>query len=359
MNKEFDVQKDVALAPLTTLEVGGATRFFWEAKNEQEVLNALQFANKRDLPVFVLGGGSNLLVCDNGFHGLVLKIALKNIEVTRDKTDVFVTAAAGEDWDKFVDCCVAQNLAGIECLSGIPGTVGATPVQNVGAYGQEVSETILLVRALDRKTLEVKNLTNAECQFAYRSSIFNTSMRNRFIVLSVTFCLKPNGKPNLRYVDLQKYFAETKEEPNLQTARQAVLNIRAAKSMVISKADENHRSAGSFFKNPIVTKEKFAEIELKVRRLNIISADERIPHFLIADDKIKIPAAWLIEKSGFKKGYELGQAGISTRHTLAIINRGDASASDITKLMSAIQTKVKDIFDVSLTPEPVFLGFDS
>lgn len=358
MNEKFLVRENVQLAPLTTLEVGGAARFFWETKTEQEVINALQFAKENKLPIFVLGGGSNLLVCDQGFHGLVLKIALKGVEIAKDKTDVLVTAGAGENWDAFVEFCVSKNLAGIECLSGIPGTVGATPVQNVGAYGQEVGETIVAVRALDRATLEIKNLINAECQFAYRSSIFNTTRRDQLIVLGVTFCLEPNGKPAIPYADLQKYFAENKIEPTLQTVRAAVLNIRAAKSMVISAADENRRSAGSFFKNPVVTKEKLIEIEKRARQLNLIAAEETVPHFPANNNEVKIPAAWLIEKSGFKKGYQHGQAGISSRHTLAIINRGEALANDVINLMSAIQSKVKDVFDVSLAPEPVFLGFD-
>lgn len=350
------IEENIALAPLTTLEVGGAARFFVEAKSEEEIIEALKFAQSSGLPVFILGGGSNLLVSDAGFDGLVIKIAVYGVEFTKDKNSVFVTVRAGENWDDFVKICVERNLAGIECLSGIPGSVGATPVQNVGAYGQEVSETITTVRVLDRANLEIKNLTNADCGFEYRSSIFNITHKNKFIILAVTFCLQPYAAAAIRYADLQKYFAE-KENPNLAETRQAVLQIRAAKSMVIRKDDENRRSAGSFFKNPIISTEKFNEIEKKARKLNLISPEEIMPKYS-AGEKVKIPAAWLIERSGFHKGFARGRVGISTRHTLAIVNRGGATASEIVEFVREIQTKVYSLFGVGLQPEPVWLGFE-
>lgn len=358
-NKELKIQENICLAPLTTLEVGGAARYFVEAATETEVADALRFAETNNRNVFILGGGSNLLVGDNGFDGLVLKLNLTGIEFRPNNTNVSVTAGAGENWDEFVKICVERNLAGVECLSGIPGTIGATPVQNVGAYGQEVAETIGSVRVLDRQTKEIKNLTNSECKFAYRTSIFNTTDKNQFIILSVTFNLTPGGKPNLRYADLQKYFAGSETEPTLADARAAVLTIRAAKSMVISASDENRRSAGSFFKNPVVNQETFNKIEAAARKLNLIAQNQNVPHYPTKNGDVKIPAAWLIEKSGFTKGYAAGNVGLSTNHTLAIINRGNATAAEIIGFVEEIQTKVRATFAVELQPEPIWLGLES
>jgi UDP-N-acetylmuramate dehydrogenase len=315
----------------------------------------LLFAEKRGLPVFVLGGGSNLLVADKGFDGLMIKIALRGLETSQDKADIYVSASAGEDWDEFVEFCVDRDLAGVECLSGIPGTVGATPVQNVGAYGQEVSETIVSVRVIDRQTKERKLLLNHECGFAYRTSIFNTTHKDKYIVLAVNYCLYLNGLPTLRYADLKNYFVG-KSNPSLAEVRRAVLEIRGAKSMVISPADENRRSAGSFFKNPIISAEKYAKIQATARRLNLIDETQSVPSYPATAGNVKVPAAWLIEKSGFHKGYERGRAGLSTRHTLAVINRGGASAEEILSLVQEIQNRVNEQFGVQLQPEPVFIG---
>ncbi len=306
MTEDILIQEMIALAPLTTLQVGGAARFFVEAQNESQVLSAFYWARKKGLPIFFLGGGSNLLISDAGFNGLVVRIALRGVEIAPDKNKTLFTAQAGENWDETVKFCVEQNYAGIECLSGIPGTTGATPIQNVGAYGQEVAQTIHNVRVFDCETFEIYDLTNAECKFAYRTSIFNTTAKNRFIVLSVTFNLKPNGKPTLSYADLQLFFAG-KVAPTLSEVRDAVLKIRAAKSMVISERDENRRSAGSFFKNPIVDATQFAGVETAARNLKLIDDDQTAPHFSAGDGKIKIPAAWLIEKSGFHKGFVHGR----------------------------------------------------
>ncbi|CAN5472281.1 UDP-N-acetylmuramate dehydrogenase [soil metagenome] len=345
MKVNLKIEKDVALADLTTLKIGGKARFFVRAETENEIIEAFNFAEENEFDLFVLGGGSNVLIADEGFDGLVLQIALKGIE---NKENI-VTAQAGEDWDEFCAFCVERKLAGIECLSGIPGLVGGTPVQNVGAYGQEVSETITKVRVFDRKTREILELTNTDCKFSYRTSIFNTTERNRFIVLAVTFALKADGKPKIVYKDLREFFAG--KRPNLARTREAVIKIRADKSMVINSKDINTRSAGSFFKNPIVSNEKFAEMSEKF--------GNPIPSFPFDETSVKIPAAWLIEQSGFRKGYQKGCAGLSTKHTLALINCGGATANDIIALKHEIQTKVKVNFDVELKPEPVFVGFDS
>lgn len=347
----FLIQENIALAPLTTLKVGGAARFFVEAKTEREISETISFAERNKLPLFILGGGSNVLISDEGFNGVVLKISLKGISVFQDETGVFVTARAGEDWDEFVKYCVEKDLQGIECLSGIPGTVGGTPVQNVGAYGQEVSESIQAVRVLERETGKIIEMTVAECDFAYRTSIFNTKRKNQFIVLAVTFRLALHGQPKIVYKDLERFFAGRK--PSLTETREAVRQIRAAKSMVLDENDPNSKSAGSFFKNPVVSPEKFLEIEKQAKRQGI----ETVPKFVVDEKNVKIPAAWLIEKSGFHKGFKYGNAGISSRHTLAIVNTGSANAGDVLALKNLIQHQVKEKFNVALKPEPVFVGF--
>lgn len=348
MNNELDVQKNVTLAPLTTLKIGGPARYFVRAGSEEIVIKALQFADERALPVFILGGGSNVLVSDDGFSGLVLQVVLKGMASepnAPNSNSVRLTVGAGEDWDEFVAYCVAQNLAGVECLSGIPGFVGGTPVQNVGAYGQEVSETIVSVRCFDTKRQEIVTLSNSECGFTYRTSIFNSSERGRYIVLGVTFELAKDGGAKIVYKDLVEHFAD--RSPSLSDVREAVLTIRRAKSMVIDLDDPNSRSAGSFFKNPVVTWDKCREVERSF---------DRVPHFAFGD-RVKIPAAWLIEKAGFHKGFTLGNAGISTNHTLALINRGDATAAEMIALKEMIQEAVTEKFGIALEPEPVFIGF--
>ena len=345
MKVNLKIEKDVPLADLTTLKIGGKARLFVCAESEAQVVEAFNFADEHEFDLFVLGGGSNVLIADEGFDGLVLQIALRGIEAKEN----IVTAQAGEDWDNFVAFCVERNLAGIECLSGIPGFIGGTPVQNVGAYGQEVSETITKVRVFDRKSKQILELNHDDCKFAYRKSIFNTAAQNRFIVLAVTFALKADGKPKIVYKDLREYFAG--KRPNLARTREAVLEIRRAKSMVIDEADENSKSAGSFFKNPVVSNEKFAEIAEKTKL-------ESIPNFKVDDKNVKIPAAWLIENSGFQKGYKLGRAGLSTKHTLALINCGEATAKEILTLKDEIQNAVEKRFAILLETEPVFVGFD-
>ena len=338
------ILNNVPLAPLTTLNVGGEARFFVEARTEADVMEAFEHANVRAIDVFVLGGGSNILVSDKGFDGLVIHVGLKGISQVGER----ITAAAGEDWDALVAHCVDRGLAGIECLSGIPGFVGGTPVQNVGAYGQEVSETIVSVRCFDRSNNVVVELANDECGFGYRKSIFNSLERDRYVVLSVTYSLKPGGKAKIVYKDLIEYFAG--RDPSLAEAREAVLKIRRAKSMVIDPADPNSQSAGSFFKNPIVPLEQFNKIAEKM-------VIQNVPRFRVNDLEVKIPAAWLIENAGFSKGYVHGRAGISSNHTLAIINRGGATASEIVELKDLIQQTVLDRFDIELQPEPIFVGF--
>jgi UDP-N-acetylmuramate dehydrogenase len=348
MSTDLEILENVPLAPLTTLGVGGAARFFVTVKTEADLSSAIEYARTREVPIFILGGGSNLLVSDSGFPGMVIKIGIKGTEF-KDRGDgsVSLTAAAGEDWDALVEKTVERDLAGLECLSGIPGLVGATPIQNVGAYGQEVAETIAEVRCLDRETDEIRILSNADCGFAYRTSIFNTTHRGRFIVLAVSYTLRAGGEPHIEYRDLAARFDG--RVPTLAETRQAVLDIRRQKSMVIDPKDPNSRSAGSFFKNPIVEHSTADELS------NAIG--EPVPYFRAPGGSVKIPAAWLIEKAGFSKGYILGNAGLSANHSLAIINRGDARSDDIIALKELIRSAVFEKFGVDLVPEPVLLGF--
>ena len=344
------------LANYTTLGIGGPARYMIEVTNEGQLLDALEHAYARSLPVFVLGGGSNLLISDSGFPGLVLRIALRGVQPLEEEGDI-ISAAAGEEWDGFVRLCVAQKLGGLECLSGIPGTVGGTPVQNVGAYGQEVSNVILSVRVLDRETLTVHELSNAECGFSYRSSIFNSSQRGAYIVLRVTYALHPRGRPRLLYPDLQQFFAGRKEPPSLSEVRDAVLRIRTGKAMVITPGDPDCRSAGSFFKNPIVTEDAAFRVEEAAHRLERMAVSETLPRYKAPEEKVKLPAAWLIERAGFHKGYTRGPVGLSNKHTLALVNRGGATACDVLALMHEIQAGVHDCFGIDLVPEPEFVGF--
>jgi UDP-N-acetylmuramate dehydrogenase len=342
------IKENVALAPFTTFRIGGPARWWVEASTEAEVSEAVIWARERSLPLLVLGGGSNLLISDGGFSGLVLRVSLKGVSSeTRGSCRIF-HVAAGEDWDGFVQSVVAENCAGVECLAGIPGTVGGTPVQNVGAYGQEVSETIEGVRVLDLKTLEFREMPASECEFAYRTSVFNTSGRGRFVVVRVDYRLKPDGKPNLRYADVQKAFP-IGSEPSLVEVSDAVRKIRHAKGMLLVEDDEDCRSAGSFFKNPIISRWQFAEL---VSRLAV-----EPPSYPAGADQVKLPAAWLIEQAGFAKGFSLGHAGISSRHTLALVNKGGATAAEILELRDVIAAGVLAKFGISLQVEPVMIGF--
>ena len=345
MTDKPDILQNVPLAPLTTLKIGGPARYFVRAVSEAQVGHAFAFAAQNGVDVFVLGGGSNILVSDAGLDGVVLQIGIKGVGVDADGR---VTAAAGEDWDPLVAAVVARGLAGFESLSGIPGSVGGTPVQNVGAYGQEVSDTIVSVRCFDREQRVTVTLANADCGFSYRRSIFNTTHRGRYVVMSVTYQLAKNDRPQPTYKDLVERFAG--KQPTLAEIREAVLQIRRSKSMVIDAADTNSQSAGSFFKNPVVATEAF-------ERLRNDAANTDIPSFPAGENSVKIAAAWLIENAGFAKGFRLGNAGISTRHSLALVNFGGASAAEIIALKDLIQSRVSERFGIALEPEPVFVGF--
>jgi UDP-N-acetylmuramate dehydrogenase len=353
------LEENVPLAPLTTMGIGGAARFLVRAKTEEQLVDGLEFARKRGCPVFILGGGSNLVVSDSGFPGLILKIELSGIRGLEEQAGGKVSVAAGEEWDLLVQRCVDRNLAGIECLSGIPGTVGATPVQNVGAYGQEAAEVICGIRVLDRGTHAIAYLSNAECRFAYRTSAFNLADRDRYIILNVDLVLHPNGEPRIQYPDLQRFFSRSPHIPSIREVREAALQIRAAKGMVLQEHDPESKTAGSFFKNPILTPGQTISAEEKARSNGALAASEHIPRFSTPAGDEKLPAAWLVERAGFSKGFTLGHAGISSKHSLALINRGGASAREIVDLMHLIQDRIRILFGIDLQPEPVFVGFEN
>lgn len=346
------LRENVRLAPYTTLELGGPARYFVECDSEADVRTALAYAEERALPLFVLGGGSNVVFGDAGFPGLVLRVVLAGIE-WRDGAVAEVTAGAGAEWDELVRGAVARGWTGVECLSGIPGTVGGTPIQNVGAYGQEVAETLVRVTCLDRTTLERRTFTAAECEFGYRDSRFKRRDRDRFVVLDVTLRLERDGRPRLRYPELSDAVARGAALDALAPAdalrhvRETVLALRHAKSMVLDPADPNARSAGSFFMNPVLTRAAFAELERRWRGAGGTSA---IPSFP-AGDAVKVPAAWLVERAGFPKGYRRGGAGVSARHALALVNLGGTSA-ELLALAEAIQLGVEQRFGVRLACEP-------
>ncbi|HZR57610.1 MAG TPA: UDP-N-acetylmuramate dehydrogenase [Terriglobales bacterium] len=346
------IQENVPLAPLTTLKVGGAARYFVEAQTIHEVQEAVTLARARSLPLFVLGGGSNLVVSDAGWPGLVLRIAVGGIEQRESNGEILFDVGAGEEWDRFVSRAVRENFAGVECLSGIPGSVGGTPVQNVGAYGQEVADTIHSVLALDLQDNQLHEMPAAACGFRYRTSIFNTTEKNRYVIIRATYGLTPNGQPHLEYADLKKHFVGWQETPTLSDVREAVRKIRASKGMLIVAGDEDCRSAGSFFKNPVLSNNQYNELTKAAAEKNL-----QVPSYPALDAQRKVSAAWLVEHSGFSKGYSNGRVGISRKHALAIVNRDQASAADVLEFKEEIQNRVEEIWKIRLEPEPVFVGF--
>ena len=351
----LQIQENVSLAPFTTLGVGGPARFFAHVRSEHELVEAVAFAERNRLPIFALGGGSNLLVHDAGFNGLILHLDLTGPTiVTPAGPTAEHTVSAGTPWDDFVTAACEQNRSGVECLAGIPGLTGGTPVQNVGAYGQEVAQTIRRVRAFDLQTHTFTQLAAADCRFTYRSSVFNTSARGRYLITAVTFALSPDLRLELTYTDLQRHFGSGVAPTPLEIAR-AVREIRRAKGMLLVPGDPDTRSAGSFFKNPIVPRERLTPIAAQLQL-----DPSAIPHWPApheqGTDRIKLPAAWLIERAGFSKGFTLGRAGISSRHSLALINHGGATAAEILALRDLIRSEVLARFAIRLEQEPIELG---
>ena len=344
------VEEQVPIARFSTLSVGGPARWFVRVSDIRDVAAAHRWSEARRVPLFVLGGGSNIVVADTGFPGLVLQMGLTGLAVSADGSDALITAGAGEPWDPLVETTVDRGLAGLECLSGIPGSVGGTPIQNVGAYGQEVADTIARVTVYDRQRDAIQTMGSADCRFSYRSSRFKTDDSARFVVCEVTFRLR-HGVSAPAYPDVLSHLERAGiRSPSVRDVRAAVLAVRRRKGMVLDVADPDTRSVGSFFMNPIVTQADRDRITE--------TAHAEAPGFATSDGQIKLPAAWLIERSGFHRGYGDGPVGISTKHTLALVNRGGATARDLLRLATQIKRQVADRFGVWLRPEPVFVGFD-
>ncbi len=334
---------NVPLSELTTLRLGGPARRLLEAESEPELVEAVAVT---DGPLLVLAGGSNLVISDAGFDGTVVHVATRGVAIEGAE----VTVAAGEPWDHVVERTVAQGLAGIECLSGIPGSAGATPVQNVGAYGQEVAQTITSVRAYDREGGEVRDLDPRECGFGYRTSAFKHS--DRHLVLSVTYQLERSelGRP-VRYAELARALGiELGDQAPLAAVREAVLALRRAKGMVIDADDPESVSAGSFFTNPVLSVSEFEALRDR--------ANAEPPGWPEGDGAVKTSAAWLIQQAGFHRGYGNGRAAVSRKHTLALVNRGGASTRELLALARELRDGVRDAFGVTLSPEPTLVGIE-
>ncbi len=344
-------QLQVPLGPLTTLGVGGPAARVVTAGSAAELVAAVADADAAGEPVLVLAGGSNVVVADAGFPGTVVLVRTRGIATMRDGTGATrLTAQAGEPWDDLVARCVDRGLSGLECLSGIPGSTGATPIQNVGAYGQEVADTVVAVRAWDRVERCTVELSRADCRFDYRDSMLKHT--DRYVVLDVTFELTPERQCRaLRYAELAAAVGEEiGGRVPLAQARDAVLRLRRGKGMVIDPADPDSRSAGSFFTNPVLTT---ADYETLVHR-----AGASPPHWPQPDGRVKVPAGWLIERAGFGRGFGEGRVRVSTKHSLALTNRGGATAQELLGLARDIRAGVRREFGVDLVNEPVLVGLN-
>lgn len=350
----FSIIESIPLAPLTTLELGGRTGFFTDIADASDVAPALAWARQSDVPVFILGGGSNLVVADEGFPGLVLHMRTAGRRWREQSGEIRVDVEAGERWDDVVADAIHHDAGGIECLSGIPGSAGAAPVQNIGAYGQEVASVLRRVRVLDRSSLEVRELEAGACAFGYRDSMFKREP-DGFVILSITLGLAKNASPKVRYAELANALADNKQ-PSLSQVRQTVLALRRQKSMVLDESDPNHRSAGSFFTNPIVPAAVATDVAQRAVAAGLAGRVEEVPQFPLSDARVKLSAGWLIEHSGLPKGLCMGSVGISTQHALALVHHGGGTTEDLLRLAMHVHKTVLDRFGISLSPEPVFLG---
>ena len=375
------VRERAALADYTTLRLGGPAHRLVAAATDEQVVAEVRAADESGEPLLVLGGGSNLVVADGGFPGTVVHVATRGVRRGGGRRGghgnaqdpVELTVAAGEDWDAVVAACVGEGLAGLECLSGIPGRAGATPIQNVGAYGQEVAERIVSVRVYDRERGAVLDLPGAECGFGYRTSAFKRSLQaeqrpagptavtGRFVVLSVRFLLaRDRLSAPVRYAELARALglAEGGRAP-LAAVRSAVLDLRRAKGMVLDPDDPDTRSVGSFFLNPVLDIEQFAALERVASA--VAGPGIRVPRYPADDGKVKVSAAWLIERAGFRKGHREARAGaagarISSKHTLALVNPGGATTASLLELARTVREGVRETFGVELASEPVLVG---
>ena len=342
------------LASLTTLDLGGPARHLVTVADEASAIEALEWADVRNLPVFVLGGGSNVVVADAGFPGLVIRVALRGVAFEGGGDRVRVRVAAGEPWDDVVDETVRRGLGGLECLSGIPGLAGATPIQNVGAYGQDVAETIVSVTAIDRRTCRVVELPAAACAFGYRDSAFKREP-HRWLVLDVTFALRADGVPSVRYPELANALAGRADPFTLAGVRDTVLALRRAKSMVIDPADPNRRSVGSFFMNPVVSTADADRLVAQLLAEQVVADAAVVPRFPAGAGQVKLSAAWLIERAGLSRGLRAGPVGISSRHSLALVHHGGGTTTELLAFADRVRDTVERRFGVRLQREPVLV----
>ncbi|MBN1652999.1 MAG: UDP-N-acetylmuramate dehydrogenase [Deltaproteobacteria bacterium] len=356
MHNDIAVREDIPLAPYCSLELGGTARFFVSVNDSAELIEAFKWADRKRLRVVILGGGTNLVVADQGFDGLVIKMEMKGVTIKRQGSYTKLTASAGEAWDRLVEFSVREKLAGIECLSGIPGLAGSTVVQNVGAYGQEVSQSVVEVVVVDRRTRRERTLQPLECGFDYRASWFKKNPHSMAIV-SVSFALRPDGAATLTYPELISEFRAKSGLPSLLHVREAIIDLRRSKSMLYEIGDENRRSVGSFFCNPILSRQEARKISRFAVERSLIRTEEEIPLYSYDQGRVKLSAAWLIEAAGFSKGYRDGNVGISSRHALALVHHGGGTTSELIDFANLIRRTVKRLFGILLRPEPTFLGF--
>ena len=345
----FDIQRDVPLAPLTTLELGGPAKHFLRANDENAVASGLRWAAGEGISVAILGGGSNLIVPDEGYDGLVIQMRIDDVEFHEGGS---VDAGAGVPWETIVDGAVSRGWAGLECLSGIPGSTGATPIQNVGAYGQEVAETIAGVRVLRRDTLAFEELDPEDCIFSYRDSLFKREP-DRFVVTRVGFALRPNGTGTIRYAELEKSVGR---DASVADVRRAVLGLRRSKSMVLDPDDPNRRSAGSFFLNPVVSEAEAERVVERALEKNWVTSPDEVPRYPAPDGRVKLAAGWLIERAGIAKGSRRGPIGVSSKHALALVHHGGGTTTELLAFADEIRQRVLDGFGVTLDREPRLLG---
>ncbi|HEY3131999.1 MAG TPA: UDP-N-acetylmuramate dehydrogenase [Acidobacteriota bacterium] len=351
---KLEIIQNYPLGPLTTFNIGGPARYFVSVSTEEALQEALQYASTRRMQTFILGSGSNILVSDRGFSGLVISNRIFGFDCRTSDGYATVRVCAGEDWDRTVQRCVEHGWSGLECLSGIPGTIGAAPIQNIGAYGQNFSDVVTEVRAIDRESNSVVRLDNTACEFRYRESIFNTKMNARYVVTGVTLRLAIGGRPTITYQDLKDRFADT-STVTLAEVREAVIEIRSQKGMVLLPGHPGFKSVGSFFKNPIISLTDFEKVQIRLREP---SQDVKKRWFwMIAPEQVKISAAYLIEHAGFHRGCRQGRVGISPRHSLALVNYGGGTAEEMVALAGRIQQAVYEKFGVLLKPEAQFVGF--
>lgn len=341
------VKRDALGRDITTLEVGGPIDFIVEVLSVEELADVVRRTKYAALPLIVIGEGSNIIVGDDGLRGVVVILKMKSCKIEENDNAAMVTVEAGVRWDDFVKNMVEEGYSGVEAMSGVPGTVGASPVQNIGCYGEELSDVFIELLAYDTIEEKLVTLSKKQCKFGYRTSFFKRDESRRYIILSIKLELTSGLHKISQYPDLQAYFLENKiNAPSLADVREAVLSIRRGKSMVLDKSDVNTKSVGSFFTNPIISKNRLEKIQTKYGE---------VPYYNLASGEVKIPAAWLVEKSGFKKGYREGAVGISSNHSLAIINLAGASAADILKLSDKIHEQVFKNFGVDLQKEPQVL----